>query len=92
MRNINKIYCFFIFGFETRDAIYPKKIAEAIPPAAAFVPPVKAPIILFEEISDITPFDRRFPKPVRGTVAPHPAKSIKYWYIPIPPKIAPKVT
>ena len=58
--------------------MYPKKIAAAIPPLAALIPPVKAPIIPFEDTSDTTPFDKRFPKPVRGTVAPQPAKSIKY--------------
>ena len=34
---------FLILGFETRDAIYPKNTAAAMPPAAAAVPPVKAP-------------------------------------------------
>lgn len=37
------IYCFFIFGFEISDAMYPKNIAAEMPPAAAIVPPVKAP-------------------------------------------------
>ena len=31
-------------GFEIKEAIYPKKIAAAIPPAAALVPPIKAPM------------------------------------------------
>jgi len=39
----NRVYCFFIFGFDTRDAIYPKNTAAEIPPAAAAVPPVNAP-------------------------------------------------
>ena len=30
--------------------------------------------------------DNRFPNPVSGTVAPQPAKSIKYLYHPRPPK------
>ena len=37
-------YCFFILGLEIRAAKYPKNTAAAIPPAAAFTPPVKAPI------------------------------------------------
>ena len=69
-------------GFETSEAIYPKKIAAAIPPEAAFTPPVKAPINPLFCISEITPFESRLPKPVRGTVAPQPAKSIKYLYHP----------
>lgn len=39
----SKIYCFLILGLDTKDAIYPKKIAAAIPPAQAFIPPVKTP-------------------------------------------------
>lgn len=68
------IYCFLILGFETREAIYPKKIAAEIPPAAAFTPPVNIPKnpILFTSL--ITPFARLYPKPVRGTVAPSSCK------------------
>ena len=33
-----------VLGFEIKEAIYPKKIAAAIPPLAALIPPVKAPI------------------------------------------------
>ena len=71
-------YCFFIFGFETKEAIQPKKIAEEIPAAAAFVPPMKAPMKPESFTSSNAPFASRFPKPVKGTVAPQPAKSIKY--------------
>ena len=73
-----KNYFFFIFGFETKEAIYPKKIAAAIPPAAAFIPPVKAPTKPFSCTSEITPLLNKLPNPVKGTVAPQPAKSIKY--------------
>ena len=38
------------------------------------------------------PFARFAPNPVSGTVAPAPAKSIKYLYNPSPPNIAPTVT
>ena len=69
------IYCFFIFGFETREAIYPKNTAAAIPPAAAAVPPVNAPTKPDSCTFWIAPFARRLPKPVKGTVAPAPAKS-----------------
>lgn len=54
-------------------------MAAAIPPAAAFVPPVNAPIKPASFTSEITPLLSRLPKPVRGTVAPQPAKSIKCW-------------
>ena len=70
-------YCFFIFGFETNEAMYPKKIAAEIPAAAAFVPPINAPIKPESFTSEIAPLDNKLPKPVRGTVAPHPAKSIR---------------
>ena len=70
-------YCFLIFGFEISDAMYPKKIAAEIPAAAAFVPPIKAPIKPEFLTSEIAPLDSKLPKPVNGTVAPHPAKSIK---------------
>lgn len=55
-----------------------KNIAAAIPPAADCIPPKKAPINPESFASEIAPLLRRFPKPVSGTVAPHPAKSIKY--------------
>ncbi len=71
-----------IFGFETKEAIYPKKIALEIPAAAALIPPINAPINPLSFTSEITPLASKFPKPVRGTVAPHPAKSIKYLYQP----------
>ena len=72
-------------GFEIKEAIYPKNIALAIPPAADLIPPVNAPIKPLEFTSEIAPFASKFPKPVKGTVAPQPAKSIKYSYIPKPP-------
>lgn len=79
----NKLnYCFFILGLETRDAIYPKNTAAAIPPAAAAVPPVNAPIKPFSCTFLIAPLASKFPKPVKGTVAPAPAKSTSFWYIP----------
>lgn len=71
-------YCFLILGFETKDAIYPKNIAADIPAAAALVPPIKAPMKPFEPASVIAPFASKLPNPVRGTVAPQPAKSITY--------------
>ena len=79
------IYCFFILGLEIREAIYPKKIAEEIPPAAAEVPPVKAPIKPIFFISSIAPVESKLPNPVSGTVAPQPAKSINFLYHPNPP-------
>ena len=64
-------------GLDTNEAIYPKKIAVAIPPAAADIPPVKAPRNPVSFTASIVPVDSKLPKPVRGTVAPQPAKSIK---------------
>ena len=71
-------YCFFILGFEMREAIYPKKTAAAIPPAAADVPPINAPTKPCSPTSFIAPLASKLPKPVRGTVAPAPAKSINF--------------
>lgn len=71
-------YCFFIFGFETKDAIYPKKIAAEIPAAADLVPPINAPIKPDSLTSEIAPLESKLPKPVKGTVAPHPANSISF--------------
>ncbi len=55
-----------------------RKLQQKFRPAAAAVPPVKAPIIPFSCTFFIAPLARRFPKPVRGTVAPAPAKSISF--------------
>ena len=44
-------------------------------PAAAAVPPVNAPTSPFSWTFFIAPLARRLPKPVKGTVAPAPAKS-----------------
>lgn len=53
-------------------------MAAAIPPAAAFTPPVKAPINPMFLTSSIAPLAKLYPKPVKGTVAPAPAKSTRY--------------
>ena len=47
-------------------------------PAAAAIPPVNAPISPDSWTFFIAPFARRFPKPVKGTVAPAPAKSTSF--------------
>ena len=75
-------YCFLIFGLETKDAIYPKNIAAAIPPDVALIPPVNAPSNPFSLTESIAPFASKLPNPVNGTVAPLPAKSTRYLYIP----------
>ena len=49
-------YCFFILGLEISAAKYPKKTAAAIPPAAAFTPPVKAPTKPLSLTASIAPF------------------------------------
>lgn len=71
-----------IFGFATNEAIYPKKTAAAIPPAAAEVPPVKAPMKPFCCTFSIAPLASKLPNPVSGTVAPAPANSTNFSYIP----------
>ncbi len=55
-----------------------KNTAAAIPPAAAFTPPVKQPTNPLWCTPSIAPFAKLYPNPVRGTVAPAPAKSTKY--------------
>jgi len=69
---------FFILGLDINEAIYPKNTAEAIPPAAAEVPPIKAPTNPCSPTSFMAPFASKLPKPVRGTVAPAPAKSTNF--------------
>ena len=49
-------YCFFILGLEIREAKYPKNTAAAIPPLAAFIPPVKAPTKPVSFTPSIAPF------------------------------------
>lgn len=71
-----------IFGFENKAAINPNKIAAEIPAAVAFIPPVNMPIKPFSSIASIVPFAKEYPKPVRGTVAPAPANSTIFGYIP----------
>jgi len=46
--------------------------------AAAIVPPVNAPTKPISCTFLIAPFARRLPKPVKGTVAPAPAKSTSF--------------
>lgn len=75
---MKKLYCFFIFGLESREAIYPKNIAAAIPPLAAAAPPVKAPKIPSVLTFSIAPVASKLPNPVKGTVAPAPANSTNF--------------
>ena len=63
-----------------------KKTAAAIPPLEDFTPPIKDPSTPWFFASSIAPLARFAPNPVKGTVAPQPAKSIKYLYIPSPPQ------
>lgn len=50
--------------------------------AADFIPPIKAPVKPEVFTSESTPFASKLPNPVKGTVAPHPAKSINFGYQP----------
>ncbi len=67
-------YCFFLSTRLGKEAIYPKKIAAAIPPAAALVPPIKSTnqTNLFNFFNST--LANKLPKPVKGTVAPAPAE------------------
>ena len=49
-----------------------------IPAAQAVRPPEKIPKNPCSAIAFLTPFARRYPNPLRGTVAPAPAKSISF--------------
>ena len=40
---LSSTYCFFILGLASREAMYPKNTAAAIPPADALTPPINAP-------------------------------------------------
>lgn len=53
-------------------------MAAEIPPADAAVPPVIAPRRPSVSAFFIAPFASKFPNPVRGTVAPLPAKSTNF--------------
>ena len=63
------------FGLKRKLASSAEIIAAVIPPAVAFKPPVNAPSKPSSEMASLTPFARLYPNPVRGTVAPAPAKS-----------------
>ena len=54
-----------------------KKLQLKFRPAVAVVPPVKAPTSPFSWTFFIAPLASKLPKPVKGTVAPAPAKSTK---------------
>ena len=53
-----------------------------IPPDVAVKPPVSTPKKPFSSTACLTPCAIAYPKPVSGTVAPHPAKSTILSYIP----------
>jgi len=65
----------FAFGVNITAIIYPKNIAEAIPPAQAVAPPVNTPKNPSLGIAVFTPLANKYPNPIIGTVAPHPPKS-----------------
>ena len=75
-KNEKAFYCFFIFGLEISEAMYPKKYCCCNSVRlAAFIPPMKAPTNPYSFTASIAPLERLYPNPVRGTVAPAPAKS-----------------
>ena len=55
-----------------------KTIDVAIPAAVAESPPVNIPIAPFSSMAFFTPSESAYPNPVRGTLAPAPAKSAIY--------------
>lgn len=69
-----------------------KRLLQQFHRAAAVAPPVKAPKKPLSFTPSIAPVASKLPKPVRGTVAPHPAKSTSGLYNPNPPKMHPIVT
>ena len=79
-------------GRNRRLAARPAVMAVVIPPAAAFSPPVKMPRKPSLSTASRTPLARVFPKPVRGTVAPAPAKSTNFGYSCKPPRTTPATT
>ena len=56
----------------------PKTIAAAIPPEVAVNPPVKTPNRPFSSTAFSTPLANAYPNPVKGTVAPAPAKEANH--------------
>ena len=63
-------------GLKRIPASRPKRIAAVIPAAVAFSPPVRMPRAPLSSMASLTPFANVAPKPVKGTEAPAPAKSI----------------
>ena len=84
-------YC-FVLGLKISAIRYPKNIAAVIPPAAPFIPPVKAPINPSAFTAFIAASAKPFPKLGRGIEAPAPANSTSLSYNPKPPNTAPVVT
>ena len=80
------------FPRKIRDAKKPKQSAAAVPPAAAERPPVRAPMRPFSSTALRTPLEIRYPKPVRGVVAPAPAKLTRGSYSPTAPRMTPMTT
>lgn len=65
-------------GLKIIDAIKPKIIAAAMPAAPAVSPPVKIPKKPSSSTAFFTPFARVHPNPLKGIVAPAPAKSTSF--------------
>ena len=66
-----------------------KKIADAMPPAALFSPPVSTPKKPSAFAPSIAPFASVEPNPIIGTLAPAFANSLKYGYTPTVSSIIP---
>ena len=64
--------------------VKPVTMATVMPMAALVRPPEKMPARPLSAMASMVPWVSRWPKPLRGTVAPAPAKSIKGWYSPTP--------
>ena len=79
-------------GLKIKLTRSPEKMAAVIPPADAFRPPMKIPGKPWLSTAFRTPSAKRFPKPVRGTVAPAPANSERGLYRFSPPRITPATT
>ena len=83
---------YFLLEENSNPTINANRTAEAIPAAAAVIPPVNTPRKPVSVTAFRIPFANRWPNPVRGTVAPAPANSTNFSYSPNAERITPATT
>ena len=86
------LWRYFSFDLQHTPIIRPNTMAAVMPAEAAESPPVTAPRSPFVSTASRTPSARALPKPVRGTAAPAPAKSMRGRYILNAPSTTPATT